>query len=183
MQAPLVRYQLAVSLDGFIGPHDGSVEWLEPYGPVAEEVMTPFMEGIGGIVMGRLTYETAERLGGWPFWKLPTCVLASQVDYPAREGVLVTNQGPRAALDQTRARMQGGDIWLVGGGQTATSFLEEGLLDRVELTSVPVLLGDGKPLFPGLRQPATLELLSSRTGSGGTQITVYSKLSAGTPGG
>ena len=46
----LLRYQVAVSLDGFIAPHDGAADWLNPYGKVAGEVMGPWMKQIGGIV-------------------------------------------------------------------------------------------------------------------------------------
>ncbi len=177
MTTPLVRYQLAVSLDGFIGPEDGSVDWLGPYDAIGAEVMGPFMEEIGGLVMGRVTYETLIRLGGWPFGDLPTVVLSSSKDLELGLGFELCNEGPGAAVAQVTARMKSGDIWLVGGGQTAAAFLEAGLLDRVQLTTLPVVLGSGMRLFAGLAKPATLELQSCTTGTLGT-ITEYAKQQA-----
>ena len=83
--------------------------------------------------------------------------------------------GPRRAIEDIEKRIDGGDIWLFGGGKTAASFLDEGLVDLIELTIVPVVLGAGLPLFPGARDPVTFELVSSRVGELGTISTVYAK--------
>lgn len=71
--------------------------------------------------------------------------------------------------------MTNGDIWLVGGGKTATSFLKEGLLDRIELTTVPVILGSGLALFGDLDVPTTFDFQSSTVCSQGAILTVYAK--------
>ncbi len=55
----LVRYHVAVSLDGFIAPPDGAADWLEPYGKVAMGFIGPWMKQIGGIIVGRKTYDQA----------------------------------------------------------------------------------------------------------------------------
>lgn len=99
MSTPLVRFQLAVSLDGLIGPHDGSVDWLSPYEALGDEVMTPFMKEIGGLVMGRLTYEKMLELGDWPFGDMPKVVLSSSTELNCVPGMEVTSLGPRAAVE------------------------------------------------------------------------------------
>ncbi|MBA2378072.1 MAG: dihydrofolate reductase family protein [Blastocatellia bacterium] len=53
-------------------------------------------------------------------------------------------------------------MWLFGGGQLFRSFLELGLVDSVELTVIPVLLGNGIPLIPKFTQNAKLKLISHR---------------------
>ena len=63
----LVRYHVAVSLDGFIAPPDGGAEWLEPYGKVAMGFIGPWMKQIGGIVVGRATYDQSVGMGRRPF--------------------------------------------------------------------------------------------------------------------
>ncbi len=175
MTTPLLRYQLAVSMDGFIGPHDGGVEWLEPYDEIAPEILEPFMEEIGGLLMGRLTYELMMSFGPNPFEGLPIVVLSSRTDLELGPGIEVSGEGPLAALEQLRGRVERGDIWLFGGGVTATQYLELDLVDRVEMTIVPVVLGEGKPLFPGLSSPRTLELLSARAAKQGTVISTYGR--------
>ena len=74
----LVRYHVAVSLDGFIAPLDGATEWLEPYGKVAMGFIGPWMKQIGGIIVGRVTYDQSIGMGGWmwgktPAWDACTC--------------------------------------------------------------------------------------------------------------
>ena len=172
---PLVRYQLAVSLDGFIGPEDGSVDWLGPFGAVAEEVMTPFIEAVGGLAMGRVTYETAMRLGGWPFSHLPTAVLSSATEFEGTHRA----ESPRDAVDWLAPRVGEQDIWLVGGGRTAAAFANAGLLDRIELTTVPVALGSGEALLPGLIGATTFRLESARPGPADTVISVYASIEDG----
>ena len=74
----LVRYHVAVSLDGFIAPPDGSAAWLEPYGKVAMGFIGPWMQQIGGIVVGRATYDQAIGMGGWMWGKTPALVMTSR---------------------------------------------------------------------------------------------------------
>ena len=142
---PLVRYQVAVSIDGFIGPEDGSVGWLE--GTAGGDEFFAFLKTIGGIVMGRASFELSLSFGPWD-WKQPTVVLTSRPFVEALpEGVEAFNGSPAAALDRLRAKMTGGDIWLFGGGVTAGQFVDADLIDRLELAVIPVVLGRGLPLF------------------------------------
>lgn len=60
----LVRYHVAVSIDGFIAPTDGSADWLNPYGKVAMDFMATWMKQIGGVVSGRATYDQAVTWAG-----------------------------------------------------------------------------------------------------------------------
>jgi len=175
MSRPRVRYQLAVSLDGLIGPRDGSHHWLDPYGSVAMAALGPYLKEIGGLVMGRVTYEQMRGFGPGPFDDIPTVVLTSNPGLEVGTAAQVCTGGPQAASDAIEAATDNRDIWLFGGGITASRFLDEGLIDLIELTVVPVVLGAGLPLFPGVREPITFELVSSRVGELGTISTVYAK--------
>ena len=64
----------------------------------------------------------------------------------------------------------GKDLWLVGGGNVATQYLEAGLLDVIQVTIVPVVLGDGLPLFAGPVPPMKLLDLTP-TGTGWCELT------------
>lgn len=178
MQQPKVRYQLAVSIDGLIGPRDGSIDWLKPYESVGAEIMTSFMKEIGGIIMGRATYEQYRDLGGGSMDDLPTVVLSSTPEIEVAPGVEVCTTGPRAALDLLTPRISLGDIWLMGGGRTASGFMAEGLIDRLEVTTVPVVLGSGTPLFADFVESTTLDLLASRMGPRGTVTSIYARRDA-----
>ncbi len=176
MSRPRVRYQLAVSLDGLIGTQDGSADWLDPYGSVAMAALGPYLKEIGGLVMGRVTYEQMRGFGPGPFDDIPTVVLTTNSTLQVGASAQVCLDGPQGAIDAIEKRIDG-DIWLFGGGKTAACFLDEGLIDLIELTVVPVVLGTGLPLFPGVRDPVTFELVSSRVGELGTVSMVYAKRS------
>jgi len=59
-------------------------------------------------------------------------------------------------------RKPGRDIWLVGGGESAHTFFAAGLVDEIILTIIPVLLGEGRPLFLPHPAATTLRLRGSR---------------------
>ncbi|HWA31700.1 MAG TPA: dihydrofolate reductase family protein [Rhizomicrobium sp.] len=146
---PLVRYQVAVSIDGFIGPEDGSVGWLE--GTAGGDEFFAFLKTIGGIVMGRASFELSLSFGPWD-WTQPSIVMTSRpFADPLPAGVEAFNGDPAAALERLRPKMKGGDIWLFGGGVTAGQFLDAGLIDRLELAVIPVALGKGMPLFGNVK--------------------------------
>lgn len=170
-----VRYQLAISLDGFIGPLDGSLDWLAPYESIGSEILTPFMREVGGLVMGRLTYEQLLSHGPNPFGDLPTVVMTSNPTLPIGVEAVICTNGPPAALETLHSRMDDRDIWLFGGGRTASGFLDADLVDTIELTTVPVVLGAGKPLFPGAQRQRTFDLIDSRAGPAGTVTTRYAR--------
>jgi dihydrofolate reductase len=59
-------------------------------------------------------------------------------------------EGIESALAQARAAADGRDVMLGGGAQAARQYLAAGLVDEMELSLVPILLGAGERLFDGL---------------------------------
>ena len=144
---------VAVSLDGYIARRDGSVDWL---------IMDPAID-LGGycrafdvILMGRKTLDVALGLGGGPqpMGKTAGYVFSRTKPPGKRDGVEYVNRPPVELIRELRAR-PGKDIWLMGGGELARDFLKEDLLDRMDLGIMPVLLGEGIPLFPGVSHSVT----------------------------
>ncbi len=54
------------------------------------------------------------------------------------------------------------NLWIVGGGNVASQFADEGLLDEVLVTIVPVVLGEGKPLFDRRLPGGPMQLMGAR---------------------
>lgn len=162
----LVRYHVAVSLDGFIAPKDGSAAWLEPYGKVAMGFIGPWMKQIGGIIVGRATYDQSIGMGGWMWGKTPALVMTSRPIAKGPQTVHAHAGDPAAGLEKLRQRMRDQDldtdIWLFGGGVAAGMFLKHNLIDLIELAVVPVVLGEGRPLFSGVETQLTFEHASSQ---------------------
>jgi dihydrofolate reductase len=175
----LVRYYCAASLDGYIAESDDTLDWLLQYegtfeGADSTEDMggyESFYEGIGALVMGSVTYEWILAHGrGWPYRGKPTWVLSSrQLSQPEGEEVdvrVVEAEVPEL-IDEMLDAAGEWDLWIVGGGNVASQFADHGLLDRVEVTLVPVVLGSGKPLFNRRLPDGPMQLTGARTFSSG----------------
>lgn len=151
-----VLLYIAASLDGCIARKNGSVDWLpeEPEPDGDDHGYAALLEGTEALVMGRDTYETVLGFGiPWPYPAHRTYVATRRMDYPTDTPLTSTTEGDVAdRVRDLKARCIK-DIWLVGGGQIIRRLLDEDLVDRIELTLVPVLLGEGLPLFlPGQRE-------------------------------
>jgi len=141
----LLRYQVAVSLDGFIAGPKGEYDWIvmDPaidFGALFKEFDTA--------VMGRKTYEMMAAQGGHGAMPgLDVVVFSRTLPAAAHKGVRILNDNPADIVPALKAK-PGRDIWLFGGGSLFRSLLDAGLVDTVELAVMPVLLGSGIPLLP-----------------------------------
>ena len=145
----LLRAYLALSVDGYIADRDGGVAWLERFHS-PEIDYAEFSKTIGAAVVGRRTYDQAIE-GGW--WRPPaetTVILTHRPIVDAPESVESFAGDVRELADRLRRNLQesGKDVWLMGGGESLWPFHEAGCVDRWELFYIPVLLGEGVPLFP-----------------------------------
>lgn len=149
-----LRYQVAVSLDGFIAAADGSFDWI----PTDPDIGFDALSGqFDTYLMGRGTYETSgAMLSG------QRVVVASTTLDPAQHAD-VTIIGDNLAEHVAALKAEPGkDIWLFGGGQLFRSLLAENLVDTVEPAIVPVLLGGGVAFLPDPAVRARLELTGHR---------------------
>lgn len=158
---------IATSLDGYIARPDGAIDWLEQANasvPAGEDCgYAAFMETVDVLVMGRGTFEKVLSFSEWPFGDKPVWVASrSGLRLPATlpPQVRVTADAPlqivQAAQDQGFRRMY------VDGGRLIQAFLREGLIHDLTITTIPVLLGVGRPLFGELPADTRLRLVASR---------------------
>lgn len=140
-----LRYQVAVSLDGFIAGPNGEYDWIvsDPsidFGALYKEFDTA--------VMGRKTYEAGMKMGGdIAMPGMDVVVFSRSLPAVTRPGVRIVNDDPATVVAALK-RQAGKDIWLFGGGELFRSLLDAGLVDSVEVAVMPVLLGSGIPLLP-----------------------------------
>ncbi len=181
-------YYCASSLDGFIATADDSLDWLLGYeGSFEDEAAEPgpmseggayedFYGGVGALVAGSATYEwILDHLGPagegrWPYPGKPFWVLSSRkLTLPEGEGVevRVVDASVAELSDEIAAAAGDGVLWVVGGGGVASQFAEEGRLDEVHVTLLPVVLGDGKRLFERPLPNGPMQLAGTRAFSNG----------------
>ena len=161
---------IAASVDGYIARPDGDIDWLTRYATAGEDTgYGAFMDSIDGLVMGRATFETAMSFEGWPFDK-PVVVMSqslSQRDLRADlDGkVRISSLPPRPLMHALAT--EGWRRAYVDGGRLIQSFLADGLISDIVLTRIPVLLGDGIPLFGRLGADLPLRHAETKTFSSG----------------
>ena len=152
-----VCYSVAVSLDGYLAGPNGEVDWI-PMDPDVD--FGELFAGFDTIVMGRGTYEAARAMGGASIPGMRAFVVSrtlKQEDWPD----VTVADNPQALVAALKAE-SGKDIWLMGGGTLFRSLLRSGLVDAVEVTVCPVLLGGGVLFAPPSDSRATLSLVSHR---------------------
>lgn len=148
METPKVVLYLAVSLDGYIARPDGSVDWLfDVEGDGGDNGYAKFYGRIGALMMGRRTYDEVLKLSEQFPYKGKPCYVVTRSEQPSSPDVTFTAEDLVSLVPKIKAEASG-DVWLVGGGQLTKAFLEKGLLDRIEMTVIPKILGEGIPLFP-----------------------------------
>jgi dihydrofolate reductase len=176
------QYYCAASLDGYIAEADDSLGWLLNYegsfegggvepSPRGEGgAYEQFYEGVGALISGATTYEfVLDHLGEdgeWPYEGKPCWVLSSR-DLPVPKGeavdVRIVNEKVTDLYDQMITAAGERNLWVVGGGNVASQFADEGLLDELLVTVVPVVLGTGKPLFDRRLPGGPMQLMGTRT--------------------
>lgn len=176
MLIPRVRYYVATSLDGFIAPLDGSLEWFDQAragrGPAGEDFgdFETFVKGIGGLILGRESFETELGFGEWSYEAIPTVVMTNRPLASAPKNVSTANGDPRQPLDALKRQVKTGDIWLLGGGVLAGQMLQAGLIDTIEITVLPISLGRGRPLFGAGGRGRVFDRVETRANGGLTSM-------------
>lgn len=154
---------VGASLDGYIAEKGGSLDWLQeiPNPEGSDFGFNEFLANIDAIVMGKNTFETVVTFKEWPYTK-PVFVLSHTLraipDSLEKKAKIITGV-PKEIL--TRLRGLGYQNLYIDGGVTIQSFLREDLINELIISTIPVLLGDGIPLFGKLSRELKFDLIKS----------------------
>lgn len=156
---------IATSLDGYIADKKGGLDWLSAIpNPNNEEMgFTSLMNRIDALVMGRATFETVCSFGiEWPYQK-PVFVLSNTMSCIPKSYEHHAELIQGSTLDILRALHQRGFHRLyIDGGKTIQGFLKLDLIDELIISTIPILLGSGIPLFGTIPTALEFELKESK---------------------
>ena len=162
-----------VSLDGFLARKNHALDFLdagehEPHG------FEEFFGSVDVLVIGRKTFEVVLTFGKWPYGKKPVVVLSSGLlDFSMIQGGAVERMTGEPAKIVTQLKARGFKHAYIDGGITIQRFLSEALIDRLVITRVPVLIGEGIPLFGPLPRDIILDHVATRSYRGGLVQSEY----------
>ncbi|MHB8800914.1 MAG: dihydrofolate reductase family protein [Thermoanaerobaculia bacterium] len=165
---------VGTSVDGFIARPSGAFDFLSAGGSGDESHgFEEFLATVDALVMGRNTYDVVLPFPEWPYGAKPVFVLSHRPLPPAPAGALVERIAgePADVLSQLAAR--GFGHVYVDGGLTIQAFLRAGLIQRLVVSRVPVLVGEGIPLFGPLDADVLLTHVATRSFAGGLVQSEY----------
>lgn len=163
----------ANSLDNFIARKDHAVDWLL-FSKEVQQIMKDTWKTIDTVVMGRTTYEVAERMGGSGGHSgVKTYVFSRTIKKPNTGNLFFVAEDAPRFVRRLKEEEEGKDICVMGGGVLAKSLFEADLIDEIGFNIHPVLLGSGIPLFYEMSRQIDLELKECRQLSKGCVLVTY----------
>ena len=169
---------IGTSVDGFIARPNGTFDFLpadggEPHG------YNEFFASVDALVIGRKTYETVEAFADWPYGKKQVIVLSSRpLDFSKLRGANIEQMAGDPAEIARRLEARGTRHIYVDGGVTIKQFLRAGLIQRLVITRVPVLIGQGIPLFGAIPKDILLKHVATQSYASGLVKSEYEVINA-----
>ena len=135
---------IATSLDGFIAKKDGSIDFLDPYNKSGDDFgYNEFYSSIGTIVMGNITYtQVGDTKEFEEFYKGKPVFVFSRKPKAKKMNVTFVNEDVKEFVKKLKS-----NTFLVGGADLIKEFLKNNLIDEFIITIIPIVLGEGIPLF------------------------------------
>lgn len=162
----MISVFVGTSLDGFIARHDGTFDFLFA-GEGVPHGYEEFIASVDVLVIGRKTFETVLGFDGWPYGNRQVVVLSSRpLDFSKVRGERVQQMSGSPADICSELSRLGFQHAYLDGGVTVQGFLRAGLINKITITRVPVLIGDGIPLFGSLPNDVRLRHIETQTYAG-----------------
>lgn len=169
----VVSVFIGTSVDGFIARPNGDLDFLPPGGGEPHGY-DEFFASVDALVIGRKTFETVLAFPEWPYGDKRVVVLSSRaLDFSAVRGARVEQMAGQGAEIISKLAAAGVRHVYVDGGITIQQFLRAGLVQRLIITRVPVLIGDGIPLFASLPHDVRLHHVATHHYPSGLVKTEY----------
>ena len=175
---------VATSLDGYIEGPNGEIDWLS-FSEETAEVLETFLNDIDTVFYGRVSYELwgtyvpAEEGSDFEknfyqrLHKMSKVVFSTTKNDFVGQPVVIRNDIQNAVNQLSKE--SGKNIWLYGGADLVTTFINYNLIDEYRIAVSPIILGSGKPLFKGINHRVKLKLHEVKAGKSGVVEYCYRK--------
>lgn len=140
---------IATSIDGRIAEPDGGIEWLSEF-PITKEMnygYKEFMTSIDTIIMGGRSWREMSNMDAMGAYADKTVYVVSHHNWGDKDNLNFITENITEKISALR-NAQGKDIWLFGGGELISMLMNANLVDQMQIAYIPVILGEGIPLFP-----------------------------------
>jgi dihydrofolate reductase len=171
-----VRLYMAVTVDGFVADAEGGVGFLDAFQD-RDYGYANFITRVSLITMGRKSYDQILGFGAWPYADKDVLVQTSRpiVDPPRGCSPWKKSPGELVSIWQKDQANRPGDLWVLGGPQLCAAYLEADLIDRLDLFVMPLMLGQGLPLFSKSGDGKPLKLCEQRGFDNGVVHLAYAR--------
>jgi dihydrofolate reductase len=159
-----LKVYIAVSLDGYIATREGKIEWLTGYpNPEGTDYgYADFLATTDTTLMGNTTYKEVLVLSEtFPYPDKINYVFTRDSTHIDTEYVKFISRDIAEFVDHLK-KEDGKDIWLIGGGQLNGALLQANLIDEMIIHVMPLILGDGLPLFGGIPMEKVFRLTTTK---------------------
>jgi len=147
---------IASSLDGYIARGNGDVDWLPENTPSG---YGDFIKSVDTVVMGKKTYDQVLTFGDYPYKDKKSYVFTRNNEYSKDEHTEFVHDVDR--LVKNILSDSGTNIWLIGGAEIISAFVNLGFVDEIIISIIPIVLGKGIPLFKDIEKEVKLELIKT----------------------
>jgi dihydrofolate reductase len=147
---------IASSLDGYIARENGDIDWLPESGASGYD---DFIKSVDTVIMGKRTYDQVLTFGDYPYKDKKSYVLTGNNDCSKDENTEFVNDAEKLVKDIITN--SGKDIWLIGGAEVISIFVNLGFVDEIILSIIPIVLGKGIPLFKNIEKEVKFELIKT----------------------
>ena len=169
-----IVYDVAMTLDGFIGHPDGSTDGFVPDGDHVEDYLNR-LKTYDTVLMGRRTYEYGYQFGlkpgDVPYEHMENILISKSLRFESSQLRIVGQDW--VALVRELKQADEGDIYLCGGGELAGTLLDHDLIDRLVIKLNPVVFGNGIKLFGQSSKNVSLKLLDVKSYDSGVALHRY----------
>ena len=173
-----------VSLDGFFVDSKGDMSWAHKNDAEWKAFVNENASGNGVLVFGRITYELMASY--WPtplalqnspvvakgMNDMPKMVFSRTLDNAAWSNTKLV-KGDLAREMRKLKKEPGPDMVILGSGSIVSQLAQQNLIDEYQIALSPIVLGNGRTMFEGLKEKLNLKLTKSRTFGNGTVFACY----------